>query len=160
MGTLPKKRCVHCRKLLSCKGMSEHVRFHCSRNPAKQQRSYSKKICPIGRKSVHEKGLRVHMLTVHTRNQSKKRDVLHQRSAPEIIPTPALKIATRTRDAPRKHSVESIRKARNVKATKRSSSEDVTRNSRKKTVSCYEKTKREVLEVLVTLTGSLHGPLV
>ena len=111
MGTLPKKRCAHCRKLLSCKGMSEHVRFHCSRNPAKQQRSYSKKICPICRKSVHEKGLRVYVLTVHnTRSQSKKRDVLHQRSAPEIIPTPALKTATRTSDAPRKHSVESIRK--------------------------------------------------
>ena len=145
MGTLPKKRCVHCRKLLSRKGMSERVRFHCSRNPAKQQRSYSKKICPICRKSVHEKGLRVHMLTVHnTRSQSKKRDVLHQRSAPEIIPTPALKTATRTSDAPRKTLCRKYKKARSVKATKRSSSEDVTRDSRKKTVSCYEKTKREV----------------
>ena len=150
MGALPKKRCVHCRKLLSCKGMSEHVKFHCSRNPRKQQRSYSKKVCPLCRKSVHEKGLRVHMLTVHnTRSQSKKQaDALHQRNAPEPIQTSALKTATRTSDAPRKHVSDAMKTRQRVETLRKRTSalKTATRTSDtpRKRISVAMKTEQRV----------------
>ena len=62
---LPKKQCSHCRKIVSAKGMSEHERFHCPKNPNKEKRVYSSKRCPICNKMIHEKGLRIHKLTAH-----------------------------------------------------------------------------------------------
>ena len=57
--------CLHCGKLLTARGVSEHERHHCKKNPRRVKRSFGKKICKVCGKQLHGAALRAHMATQH-----------------------------------------------------------------------------------------------
>ena len=58
--------CLYCGKLLTHKGVFEHERHACKKNPNRRKRSFGKKKCRICGKQYHAAGLRAHMATQHT----------------------------------------------------------------------------------------------
>ena len=64
--TSPKNSpCLYCGKLLTIRGVSEHERHHCKKNPRRVKRSFGKKICKVCGKQLHGAALRAHMATQH-----------------------------------------------------------------------------------------------
>ena len=57
--------CLYCGKLLTARGVSEHERHHCKKNPRRVKRSFGKKICKFCGKQLHGAALRAHMATQH-----------------------------------------------------------------------------------------------
>ena len=57
--------CLYCGKLLTARGVSEHERHHCKKNPRRVKRNFRKKICKVCGKQLHGAALRAHMATQH-----------------------------------------------------------------------------------------------
>ena len=57
--------CLYCGKLLSAKGVWEHERHHCPKNPNRKKRSFGKSRCKVCGGVYHAAGLRAHMATQH-----------------------------------------------------------------------------------------------
>ena len=57
--------CLYCGKLLTRKGVYEHERHACKKNPHRRKRSFGKKRCAVCGKSIHAAGLRAHYATQH-----------------------------------------------------------------------------------------------
>ena len=57
--------CLYCGRLFSKKGVYEHERCHCPKNPNKKKRSFGRVKCKICGEMYHEAGLRAHMATQH-----------------------------------------------------------------------------------------------
>ena len=70
-------RCLYCGKRCTQKGVYEHERHHCPKNPHRKKRSFKKVQCRVCRKSYHAAGLRTHMATQHplefAKEQKRKR---------------------------------------------------------------------------------------
>ena len=65
-GTSPKNSpCLYCGKLLTARGVVEHERHHCKKNPKRVKRSFEKKTCKVCGKKLHGAALRAHMATQH-----------------------------------------------------------------------------------------------
>ena len=66
MRTSPKDTpCLYCGKMLTVRGVAEHERHACSKNPNRRKRSFGKKKCAVCGKAYHAAGLRAHMATQH-----------------------------------------------------------------------------------------------
>jgi hypothetical protein len=64
--TSPKNSpCLYCGKLLTARGVVEHERHHCKKNPKRVKRSFGKKVCKVCGKQLHGAALRAHMATQH-----------------------------------------------------------------------------------------------
>ena len=66
MRTSPKDTpCLYCGKMLTIRGVAEHERHACRKNPNRRKRSFGKKKCAVCGKAYHAAGLRAHMATQH-----------------------------------------------------------------------------------------------
>ena len=66
MRTSPKDTpCLYCGKMLTVRGVAEHERHACRKNPNRRKRSFGKKKCAVCGKAYHAAGLRAHMATQH-----------------------------------------------------------------------------------------------
>ena len=66
MRTSPKDTpCLYCGKMLTARGVAEHERHACKKNPGRRKRSFGKKKCAVCGKAYHAAGLRAHMATQH-----------------------------------------------------------------------------------------------
>ena len=66
MRTSPKDTpCLYCGKMLTVRGVAEHERHACKKNPNRRKRSFGKKKCAVCGKAYHAAGLRAHMATQH-----------------------------------------------------------------------------------------------
>ena len=66
MCTSPKDTtCLYCGKMLTVRGVAEHERHACKKNPNRRKRTFGKKKCAVCGKSCHAAGLRAHMATQH-----------------------------------------------------------------------------------------------
>ena len=66
MRTSPKDTpCLYCGKMLTVRGVAEHERHACKKNPNRRKRTFGKKKCAVCGKSYHAAGLRAHMATQH-----------------------------------------------------------------------------------------------
>ena len=64
--TSPKNSpCLYCGKLLTARGVVEHERHHCKKNPNRVKRSFARKACKVCGKKLHGAALRAHMATQH-----------------------------------------------------------------------------------------------
>ena len=57
--------CVFCGKKFSTKGVYEHERHACPKNPDRKPRTFGKKRCPYCKRKFHAAGLRSHIATQH-----------------------------------------------------------------------------------------------
>ena len=57
--------CLYCGKLLTARGVCEHERHHCKKNPNRVKRSFGKKRCVVCGKKLNAAGHRAHMATQH-----------------------------------------------------------------------------------------------
>ena len=57
--------CLYCGKMLTTRGVAEHERHACRKNPNRRKRSFGKKKCAVCGKAYHAAGLRAHMATQH-----------------------------------------------------------------------------------------------
>ena len=58
-------RCLYCRKRCTSKGVYEHERHHCPKNPNRRKRSWGKVKCRVCGQMYHSAGLRTHMALQH-----------------------------------------------------------------------------------------------
>ena len=58
-------KCLYCGKRCTSKGVYEHERHHCPKNPHRKKRSFSKLQCRVCGQLYHAAGLRTHMATQH-----------------------------------------------------------------------------------------------
>ena len=58
-------RCLYCGKRCTSKGVYEHERHHCPKNPHRKKRSWGKLKCRVCGQIYHAAGLRTHMATQH-----------------------------------------------------------------------------------------------
>ena len=66
MRTSPKDTpCLYCGKMLTARGVAEHERHACKKNPNRRKRTFGKKKCGVCGKAYHAAGLRAHMATQH-----------------------------------------------------------------------------------------------
>ena len=66
MRTSPKDTpCLYCGKLLTVRGVAEHERHACKKNPNRRKPTFGTKKCAVCGKSYHAAGLRAHMATQH-----------------------------------------------------------------------------------------------
>lgn len=66
MRTSPKDTpCLYCGKRLTARGVVEHERHACKKNPNRRKRTFGKKRCDVCGKSYHAAALRAHMATQH-----------------------------------------------------------------------------------------------
>ena len=66
MRTSPKDTpCLYCGKMLTARGVAEHERHACKKNPNRRKRTFGKKKCEVCGKSYHAAALRAHMATQH-----------------------------------------------------------------------------------------------
>ena len=66
MRTSPKDTpCLYCGKMLTARGVAEHERHACKKNPNRRKRTFGKKKCAVCGKSYHAAALRAHMATQH-----------------------------------------------------------------------------------------------
>ena len=66
MRTSPKDTpCLYCGKMLTVRGVAEHERHACKKNPNRRKRTFGTKKCAVCGKSYHAAGLRAHMATQH-----------------------------------------------------------------------------------------------
>ena len=66
MRTSPKDTpCLYCGKMLTARGVVEHERHACKKNPNRRKRTFGKTKCAVCGKSYHAAGLRAHMATQH-----------------------------------------------------------------------------------------------
>jgi len=59
------RRAFYCGKMLTVRGVAEHERHACRKNPNRRKRSFGKKQCAVCGKAYHAAGLRAHMATQH-----------------------------------------------------------------------------------------------
>ena len=60
---LDRRVCKHCKKEFNRTCLYEHQKWHCSKNPHRKTRTFSKKKCPHCKKLIHEKSLSRHVKT-------------------------------------------------------------------------------------------------
>ena len=66
MRTSPKDTpCLYCGKMLTARGVAEHERHACKKNPNRRKRTFGKRKCAVCGKAYHAAGLRAHMATQH-----------------------------------------------------------------------------------------------
>ena len=66
MPTAPRDSpCLYCGRKFTKKGVYEHERHSCRKNPNCKKRSFGKKRCPYCAKKYHAAGLRAHIATQH-----------------------------------------------------------------------------------------------
>ena len=58
-------KCLYCGKRCTSKGVYEHERHHCPKNPHAKKRSFGKVQCRVCGELYHKAGLRTHMATQH-----------------------------------------------------------------------------------------------
>ena len=76
MRTSPKDTpCLYCGKMLTVRGVAEHERFACKKNPDRRKRSFGKKKCAVCGKAYHAASLRAHMATQHPLEFAKEKSV-------------------------------------------------------------------------------------
>ena len=74
MRTSPKDTpCRYCGKMLTVRGVAEHERHACKKNPNRRKRSFGKKKCAVCGKAYHAAGLRAHMATQHPLDFAKEK---------------------------------------------------------------------------------------
>ena len=75
--------CPYCLKKFTKKGVAEHIRHACKRNPTRRKRNFSKVACRHCGKEFHSNGLRVHVATAHSDEYRKSPDVaVHRKPSP------------------------------------------------------------------------------
>ena len=66
MRTSPKDTpCLYCGKMLTVRGVAEHERHACKKNPNRRKRTFGKRKCDVCGKYYHAAALRAHMATQH-----------------------------------------------------------------------------------------------
>ena len=68
-----RRNCPLCGKEMARTAIYEHMRHACPKNPQRCPKKFSKKQCKICRKFFHEKGLRAHVLSQHSKAKKSKR---------------------------------------------------------------------------------------
>ena len=66
-------RCLYCGKKCTQKGVYEHERHACPKNPHRKKRSWSKVKCRVCGEMYHAAGLRTHMATQHPLDFAKEK---------------------------------------------------------------------------------------
>ena len=66
-------RCLYCGKRCTSKGVYEHERHHCPKNPHRKKRSFGKVKCRVCGQRYHAAGLRAHMATQHPQEFAKEK---------------------------------------------------------------------------------------
>jgi len=56
---------LYCGKMLTARGVAEHERHACKKNPNRRKRTFGKKMCAVCGNPYHAAALRAHMATQH-----------------------------------------------------------------------------------------------
>ena len=68
-------RCKFCRQRFTKRGVKEHERHHCTKNPNRKPRKFKKSQCRHCGKILHGNGLRAHVAQVHPEQYARSRSV-------------------------------------------------------------------------------------
>ena len=68
-------KCTFCGKYFTRRGLLEHQRHHCAKNPHRRPRVFKKTRCKHCGKEMHGNGLRVHVASVHPEAYARARSV-------------------------------------------------------------------------------------
>ena len=68
-------KCKFCRRLYTARGVKEHERHHCAKNPNRRTREFKKSQCRHCGKVLHGNGLRAHVAQVHPEAYARSRSV-------------------------------------------------------------------------------------
>ena len=156
--TSPKNSpCLYCGKLLTARGVVEHERHHCKKNPNRVKRSFARKACKVCGKKLHGAALRAHMATQHPLEFAKaearrpssraaKRRAMYER-AKESVHAAAVR-GSSARDATEQRSSSGRRQAAPVDTTvgkpRGSSSKPEKRNDGRTTKRAWEEMKQKM----------------
>ena len=66
-------KCLYCGKRCTSKGVYEHERHHCPKNPNRKKRSFGKVQCRVCGELYHKAGLRTHMAIQHPNEFAKEK---------------------------------------------------------------------------------------
>jgi hypothetical protein len=68
-------KCKFCGRRFTARGVLEHQRHHCGKNPNRKPREFKKSRCKHCGKELHGNGLRVHVASVHPEAYARSRSV-------------------------------------------------------------------------------------
>ena len=68
-------KCKFCRRRFTSRGVAEHMRHHCPKNPNRRPREFKKVRCKHCLKELHGNGLRAHVAQVHPEAYARSRSV-------------------------------------------------------------------------------------
>ena len=68
-------KCKFCRRRFTRRGVAEHMRHHCAKNPDRKPREFKKSQCRHCGKILHGNGLRAHVAQVHPEAYARSRSV-------------------------------------------------------------------------------------
>lgn len=68
-------KCKFCRRRFTSRGVKEHERHHCAKNPHRRPREFRKSQCRHCGKMLHGNGLRAHVAQVHPEAYARSRSV-------------------------------------------------------------------------------------
>ena len=68
-------KCKFCRRRYTARGVKEHERHHCAKNPNRRPREFKKVRCKHCLKQLHGNGLRAHVAQVHPEAYARSRSV-------------------------------------------------------------------------------------
>ena len=68
-------KCKFCRRRFTARGVKEHERHHCVKNPKRRPREFLKVRCKHCLKELHGNGLRAHVAQVHPEAYARSRSV-------------------------------------------------------------------------------------
>ena len=68
-------KCQFCRRRFTSRGVKEHERHHCAKNPNRMPRVFDKVRCAHCMKELHGNGLRAHVAQVHPEQYARSRSV-------------------------------------------------------------------------------------
>ena len=68
-------KCRFCRRRFTARGVKEHERHHCAKNPDRRPREFKKSQCRHCGKILHGNGLRAHVAQVHPEQYARSRSV-------------------------------------------------------------------------------------
>ena len=68
-------KCKFCRRWFTRRGVAEHMRHHCAKNPDRVPREFKKSQCRHCGRILHGNGLRAHVAQVHPEQYARSRSV-------------------------------------------------------------------------------------
>ena len=126
-------KCKFCRRRFTRRGVAEHMRHHCAKNPDRVPREFKKSQCRHCGKILHGNGLRAHVAQVHPEQYARSRSVRAHRMKEKHSRPPSGHVLHSPKRSPTPRKEDTETHPHNQRETRKETTERIWEEVRKRT---------------------------